>query len=101
MVRVDRVVHKMSDNLLPCPFCGGTNLEIAHAADKNGTYDWKVACADCYILHETEEQAIASWNRRGIPGPVTDTDIAKWLDYLRTVEPVDRNWRFDVANTSE
>ena len=80
----------MSKELLPCPFCGGTNLEIAHAADKNGTYDWKVACADCYIFHETEEQAIASWNRRAdYDGDYTAVDLDETQGFTLQEKPED------------
>ena len=57
----------MSDNLLPCPFCGGTNVAALSAADDYGTFDWKVYCGDCDAFHETEAVAIAAWNRRAVP----------------------------------
>ena len=86
-------------NLLPCPFCGGEA-----ATEEEFTSFNVVRCTACGVVTDTYDtiaEAIAAWNRRGIPSPVTDTDIAKWLDYLRTIEPVDRNWRFDVTSTAE
>ena len=53
--------------LLPCPFCGGTNVAAVSAADDYGTFDWKVYCGDCDAFHETEAEAIAAWNRRAAP----------------------------------
>ena len=57
----------MSEKLLPCPFCGGTNVAAMSAADDYGTFDWKVYCDDCDAFHETEAEAIAAWNRRAVP----------------------------------
>ena len=56
--------------LKPCPFCGGTDIEI------EGDRDWKrVMCyypictnkkCQCVIniFHKTEQEAIDAWNNR-------------------------------------
>ena len=59
-----------ADTLLPCPFCGNKNLEIAETW--NGNYHGKVV--NCNYLdggcgansgsRETEAEAIEAWNRR-------------------------------------
>lgn len=52
---------RMSEELKPCPFCGGNNLSV-----EGITFYW-VECIDCNASisgHETEEQAIEAWNRR-------------------------------------
>lgn len=56
------------DKLLPCPFCGGSNIYADgydHAAGKR----WRVVCLDCMGMVDsgTEQQkyrAIEAWNRR-------------------------------------
>ena len=55
-------------DLLPCPFCGGTNIEIGILQSHgNGTFDWKARCDDCDVCYDTEVEAIAAWNRRTAP----------------------------------
>ncbi len=86
----------MSDNLLPCPFCGGTNVAAVSAADDGGAFDWKVYCGDCDAFHGTEAVAIEAWNRRAAPAAkeksmiddvmmtllVNRTDWLKWREAL-------------------
>ena len=58
----------MNDTLLPCPFCGGTNIEIGILESHgNGTFDWKARCDDCDFCYDTEAEAITAWNRRATP----------------------------------
>jgi len=51
--------------LKPCPSCGSTNVAIHK--DVYGNFIWWGACYDCDLNTkgcDTEEQAIAAWNRR-------------------------------------
>ena len=52
----------MSDELKPCPFCGGMNLYYAA-----GRF-YAVECSDCGAkvvgAFRTEEEAAEAWNRR-------------------------------------
>lgn len=56
-------------DLLPCPFCGGTDIELSHYP----TYDvahpdvYEILCPDCGGRGGegwTEAEAIAAWNTR-------------------------------------
>lgn len=68
-------VELENDVLLPCPFCGSTNLELAHTH----TPSYWVECPDCNAQvgdneswsenteqsHlESAKRAIQAWNRR-------------------------------------
>lgn len=72
--------------LLPCPFCGGTNLEVMHAVDKEGAFDWKISCADCQPLHETEAEAVAAWNRRA--------ELEEPIEYELLATKDGEKWRY-------
>lgn len=59
------------DKLMPCPFCGGTNLEVGRWGD----YRLTVACSDCEFDGPeaiTPEGAMEKWNGRPavLPGTV-------------------------------
>lgn len=52
------------NELKPCPFCGGTDIECVdfHKADM-----WFVQCENCYATFpsfDTEDEAIEARNRR-------------------------------------
>lgn len=55
----------MSEELKPCPFCGGKNLYRHKDSDGLGqTWVW---CADCGAsgpVKEERSHAIEAWNRR-------------------------------------
>ena len=53
--------------LLPCPFCGGTDVDVMFAC--NIVY---VGCRDCNAeggKWRTEKTAVKHWNRRALPQP--------------------------------
>lgn len=58
------------EKLLPCPFCGSSNIDAAGWATSSGNHG--PACDDCGAsagsATETIEQNIAAWNRRS-PSP--------------------------------
>lgn len=48
--------------LKPCPFCGSTDIFVYHSY-----VDYSVRCRNCLVRRgefETEEEAIAAWNKR-------------------------------------
>lgn len=60
---------KDSAMLLPCPFCGGVQIEAFHHIDRGWGASWHVECvaeecgnSTCH--HDTEATAIAAWNKR-------------------------------------
>ena len=68
-------VKVMSDNLKPCPFCGGKpKFYEIYSSGAGSKKVWKVMCGGldgkrvdcCAILNEydTKEQAAEAWNRR-------------------------------------
>ena len=61
--------NKDSAVLLPCPFCGGVQIEAFHHIDRGWGASWHVECvaeecgnSTCH--HDTEATAIAAWNKR-------------------------------------
>lgn len=60
---------KDSAVLLPCPFCGGVQIEAFHHIDRGWGASWHVECvaeecgnSTCH--HDTEAAAITAWNTR-------------------------------------
>jgi len=56
----------MPDNeLKPCPFCGGIAKLGIHKGGKDDNY-YLVMCTHCFgrIVGDTEEEAVAAWNKR-------------------------------------
>ena len=77
----------MTDKLLPCPFCGGNDIqtdEMESFWDKNET-SWRVLCIDCIAetAGDTKEQAIAAWNRRSDAVPVV---CGEWVEHEDEME---------------
>ncbi len=85
------------DELKPCPFCGGNDIQIDEMEsfwDKNET-SWRVLCINCIAetAGDTKEQAIAAWNRRADHirdttkkvsnadriRSMSDEELARWL----------------------
>lgn len=62
----------MSNQTLPCPFCGSKAKVERWPERLNGKWSYLVACrsvkcwAHCELnrLYETRKEAIAQWNRR-------------------------------------
>lgn len=58
----------MSKNLLPCPFCGTKNPVLFLPNGKKDFYNWTIKCVKgCSVQidgYESQEEAIAAWNRR-------------------------------------
>lgn len=52
----------MKPDLLPCPFCGG-EAKLFPEGDWFGAFATCESC-DIGVGHETDEGAIAKWNRR-------------------------------------
>lgn len=62
-------------SLLPCPFCGGTNIIENGVESPKGDYFWHM-CGGCCVQTEGEvgrENARAAWNRRQVAPPPTST----------------------------
>ena len=54
----------MTEELLPCPFCGSTDVEV-HSTDR--THVKVVTCGSCYAESggsETYIEAVELWNKR-------------------------------------
>lgn len=65
--------------LLPCPFCGGSKLEIVHYL---GGY--RVKCLGCECesgYHSTEDKAMDAWNRRAQLKLEPEPGAAKTSEY--------------------
>ena len=66
--------------LLPCPFCGGTDVHLRHLA--SASMSW-VSCAGCGLeapseTGVTDDAAVAYWNRRAAP-PQPNVMPLTWL----------------------
>jgi Lar family restriction alleviation protein len=86
--------------LLPCPFCGGTDITLAVV-----NY-WYAMCAKCYAqsgLGDTEEAAAARWNRRAsyaahLPAVMAATEPVQLARPLPMAEVVEERSCFTCAN---
>ena len=54
-----------SDDLLPCPFCGGNRQRVKHS----GRWGWFVSCSCAAVgpSFVTREQVVARWIERREP----------------------------------
>jgi len=80
------IKDKVKPELLPCPFCGSTDLSIEPVRaedDNNRIFAYHVFCRDCYAKGrylyphcwcECDEQAIEAWNDRFIPATTPDKE---------------------------
>jgi Lar family restriction alleviation protein len=60
--------------LLPCPFCGGTDVIVGHKH-----YDYEVWCRGCNAssaMHANAQNSIAAWNRRAVPQDGSAVEVA-------------------------
>ena len=61
---------EMSENLKPCPFCGGEpdwNMELDESNSTRFGQWWRIECMDCSALGPLEENeylAVREWNKR-------------------------------------
>ena len=95
-------------DLLPCPFCGSTNLRYEFAGSQG-----YICCDDCGTQGPCDEQAAdpicdhdaayAAWNRRPAAAPVAMieliTDMARHLAHMQELledyeygDPEDYHW---------
>ena len=57
------------DELRPCPFCWGTNLEVRSTPFVGFTVRcWNDTCLASGLYKGTEKEAIEAWNRRADDG---------------------------------
>lgn len=59
----------MSDELKPCPFCGGSEIYAEEYEHHPGAVRWRVFCAGCMAgvdtgTRQSMGQAVQDWNRR-------------------------------------
>jgi len=81
----------MTDELKPCPFCGGIAVvKCISDISRPGTDDWWVSCSICRVerpstrkseIVGTRDEAIAAWNRRAYPPAPIDDIHEMWMLY--------------------
>lgn len=59
----------MSDELKPCPFCGGSEIYAEEYEHHPGAMRWRVFCAGCMAgvdtgTRQSADAAVQDWNRR-------------------------------------
>jgi Lar family restriction alleviation protein len=96
----------MSDTLrgelLACPFCGGTDLEIKVGTILGRNPVSAVYCMTCGgagAHSEIEEHAVESWNRRYPDAPENDEDVLAVLDPPDAPPPAPavKRWRCEYC----
>lgn len=71
----------MSNKLKPCPFCGSSRVEIMpDTIDDEGTtmkqyFAMCLDCVNCGVNADTEDEAIAGWNKRPTKAYTEDVPI--------------------------
>jgi len=58
---------RFSRQVLPCPFCGGSNLCIRHTSERDVHPPLAVCCNDCSTegpAKQTDDEAKEAWNKR-------------------------------------
>lgn len=57
------------NKLLPCPFCGGSDLGVGGDYFTDGLSVYCRTCGACFesVDPVSEEEAIEKWNRRAVP----------------------------------
>ncbi len=85
----------MSNNLLPCPFCGGeTELDAGETLDDHVVkLTYYVFCYGCFVQSAkfpSEAEAIAAWNRRAdYDGDYTAVDLDETQGFTLQEKPED------------
>ncbi len=62
----------MSEQLKPCPFCGGeAHIDGTSWTTRDGKDQAWVTCKKCHTYGPSSTDAIAAWNRRALHGDAT------------------------------
>lgn len=73
-----------TNELLPCPFCGGQAIPMHHCSTDVDDEHCLVMCMDCYgrTVGETISEAIESWNRRAESKAVAKAPVVhgRWIE---------------------
>jgi Lar family restriction alleviation protein len=91
-------------DLLPCPFCGGTDIDARFALANDGKVGTGcMDCGACAECHDTEAKAIKAWNTRAAlarsPAPaaapqaagegVSEAEIREWIESFEQLSDTD------------
>ena len=89
----------MTDELLPCPFCGG-QAETLTANSMHGGYLFGIMCNDCRSrgdVYDNEAEAIAAWNSRADYHGYEQAAIEAWQNVKAYKERTCRITEYDEA----